>query len=261
MQNSRLLNRTALVTGSNRGIGRGIALRLAEEGADVAINYLDGDDEAQSLAAEINGLGRRAVTIQADIRDVNAAINTIQQSISELGHLDILVNNAGIAPFKPFLDISLEDWNNTLNTNLRGAFLCSQAAARDMVKRGFGRIVHITSTLGQVAVPDLAHYSASKGGLIMLAKAMAIELGPLGITVNCVGPSTIRTAINAGLLDRDNMAAREAGLNPRRRIGTPRDIASAVAFLCSEEADWINGQNIMVDGGLTAMSPQPPYEV
>lgn len=225
----------------------------------MSIVYLDGEDEAQSLVAEIDTLGRKAITIQTDIRDPEAAINAVEKSISELGRLDILVNNAGIAPFKPFLEISLEAWNDTLNTNLRGAFICSQAAAQDMVKRGFGRIVHITSTLGQVAVPDLAHYSASKGGLVMLAKSRAIELGPLGVTVNCVGPSTIKTAINAALLEQDNMAAREAALNPRRRIGRPADIAAAVAFLCSDEADWINGQNIMVDGGLTAMSPQPPY--
>src|SRR5260221_14544994 len=152
-----------------------------------------------------------------------------------------------------------QDWDDVLNTNLRAAFLCSQIAARHMSKAGFGRIIHISSTFSEVAGPDVASYCSSKGGLVMLAKAMAVELGPKGITVNCVGPSTIRTNINAELLDRENMEAREAALNPTRRIGMPEDIAAMVAFLASEQASWVNGQNIMVDGGLTAMSPQPPY--
>jgi len=255
----RLANRRALVTGSNRGIGAGIAVRLAEEGADVAINYLDGDSEAEAIATRIRDSGRRTVLVPADLRDPESLATMMDRAIQELGGIDILVNNAGIALFSPFLETSLAAWTDTLNTNLRAAFLCSQIAVRHMATIGFGRIIHIASTLSQLAVPNLAHYSASKGGLVMLAKAMAVELGPLGITVNCVSPSTIRTQINADMLDRDDMAAREAALNPARRIGVPEDVASAVAFLATDEASWINGQNLTVDGGLTAMSPQPPY--
>jgi NAD(P)-dependent dehydrogenase (short-subunit alcohol dehydrogenase family) len=252
--------RTALVTGSNRGIGAGIAVRLAEEGADVAINYLEGDQEAEGVAARIRSAGRTALLATADLRDPAALKRMMADVISSFGRLDILVNNAGIGVFKPFLDASLEDWNDTLDTNLRAAFLCSQLAARCMAERKFGRIIHITSTGSLVAIPRLAHYCASKAGLAMLTKAMAVELGPLGITVNAVGPSTIRTQLNAAVLDLNGMEAREAALNPTRRIGTPTDIASMVAFLASDDATWVNGQNIIVDGGLTSMSPQPAYQ-
>jgi len=256
-----LRERNGLVTGSNRGIGAGIALRLAVEGADVAINYLEGDEEAEAIATQIRAMGRQALLVPADLRDPQAIEAMMQRVIEAFGGLDILVNNAGIGIFSPFLETSLQAWADTMDTNLRAAFLCSQLAARHMAARKFGRIVHITSTGSQVAIPHLAHYCASKAALAMLAKAMAVELGPLGITVNAVGPSTIRTQMNAALLDVEGMEAREAALNPTRRIGKPEDIAAMVAFLASEEAGWVNGQNIIVDGGLTAMSPQPPYQV
>lgn len=255
----RLGGRFALVTGSNRGIGAGIAVRLAREGASVVVNYLEGDAEAESVATQIRNAGVKALLLRADLRDPEAIRRMVASAIDVFGALDILVNNAGVGHFRPFLETSLEDWNDTLDTNLRAAFLCSQAAARHMAARRFGRILHITSTGSQVAIPQLAHYCASKAGLAMLAKGMAVELGPLGITVNAVGPSTIRTQLNAALLDRDEMEGREAALNPTRRIGQPSDIAAVVAFLASDEAGWVNGQNIIVDGGLTAMSPQPAY--
>ena len=256
----RLQERTALVTGSNRGIGAGIALRLAAEGADVAINYLEGDSEAEAIAAQIRQQGRKALLVPADLRDPYAIEQMMATVFAEFGKLDILVNNAGIGIFSPFLETSLQTWTDTLDTNLRAAFLCSQIAARRMAERKFGRIIHITSTGSQVAIPTLAHYCTSKAGLAMLAKAMAVELGPLGITVNAIGPSTIRTQMNAALLDTNNMEAREAALNPTGRIGKPEDIAAAVVYLASDEAGWVNGQNLIVDGGLTALSPQPPYD-
>jgi len=255
----RLDGRTALVTGSNRGIGAGIALGLAEQGADVAISYLEGDDEAAALSRRIRDLGRQTFVRQGDLRDTSEPADLVAATIARFGKLDILVNNAGIGIFASFLDATIQDWTDTIDTNLRAAFLCSQAAARDMQSRGFGRIIHITSTGSVVAIPRLSHYCASKAALAMLAKAMAVELGPLGITVNAVGPSTIRTKLNEAVLAEGNMEAREAALNPSRRIGVPSDIASAVAFLASDEAGWLNGQNIIVDGGLTAMSPQPAY--
>ncbi len=255
----RLQRKTALVTGSSRGIGAGIALRLAEEGASVAIHYLEGDSEAREVAERVRRSGCRALVMQADLRDPQAVDQMMSAVIEGLGVLDILVNNAGIGVFKPFLEVSFQDWEDTIQTNLRAAFLCSQIAARHMAERKSGRIIHITSTGSQVAIPRLAHYCTSKAGLAMLARAMAVELGPLGITVNAVGPSTIRTQLNAAVLDQDGMEAREAALNPTRRIGVPGDIAAMVAFLASDEASWINGQNIIVDGGLTSMSPQPAY--
>ncbi len=255
----RLKDRNCLVTGSNRGIGAGIALRLADEGANVALVYLEGDLEVESVATQIRHRGRTALVFRTDLRDPQALHAMMTQVIAEFGDLHLLVNNAGIGLFAPFLETSLEAWNDTINTNLRAAFLCSQIAARHMAERKFGRIVHITSTLSQVAAPNLAPYCASKAALAMLTKAMAAELGPLGIRVNAVGPGTIRTQLNAALLDTDEMEAREAALIPTRRIGHSDDIAAMVAFLASDEADQINGQNILVDGGLTALSPQPPY--
>src|SRR5258708_6583465 len=252
-------NRKGIITGGNSGIGRGIVLRLAEEGADVAFCYLGGSAGADEVIAQVRDLGRRAFAIQADLRDPNSLTSMMNRAMEELGGLDILVNNAGIARFAPFFEMSQQDWDDVLNTNLRAAFLCSQIAGRRMSEHGFGRIIHISSTFSEVAVPDVASYCSSKGGLVMLAKAMAVEMGPLGITGNCVGARTIRTNIKAALLDRENMEAREAALNPTRRIGKPEDIAAMVAFLASEQASWVNGQNIMVDGGLTALSPQPGY--
>ena len=253
--------RTGLVTGSNRGIGAGIALRLAAEGVDVAINYLEGDAEAEAIAAQIRAMGRQALLVPADLRDPQALEAMMDRVLQTFDGLDILVNNAGVGIFSPFLETSLQTWTETMDTNLRAAFLCSQIAARAMAARKFGRIVHITSTGSQVAIPHLAHYCASKAGLAMLTKAMAVELGPLGITVNAVGPSTVRTRLNAVLLDREGMEAREAAMNPTGRIGTPSDIAAMVVFLASDAASWVNGQNIVVDGGLTALSPQPPYDI
>ncbi len=255
----RLKDRNCLVTGSNRGIGAGIALRLAEEGANVAVVYLEGDAEAEAIAAQIRQRGRRALVIRTDLRDPAALSTMMAQVIADFGDLHLLVNNAGIALFAPFLEISLEAWNDTMHTNLRAAFLCSQIAARHMAERKFGRIVQITSTLSQVAAPHLAPYCTSKAALAMLTKAMAAELGHLGICVTAVGPGTVRTQLNAALLDTDGMEAREAALIPTQRIGHPDDIAALVAFLASDEAAQINGQNILVDGGLTALSPQPPY--
>jgi glucose 1-dehydrogenase len=255
----KLEGRAALVTGGSRGIGAGIAVRLAEEGADIAINCLPEDADAEMVTPEIRRIGRKAALFPADLRDPEAIERMMSRVLEHFGRLDVVVNNAGVGIFKSFLEVSLQEWNDTLDTNLRAAFLVSQSAARHMASRGFGRIIHITSTGSQVAIPRLAHYCASKAGLAMLAKAMAVELGPRGITVNAVGPSTIRTQLNAALLDQDDMEAREAALNPTRRIGTLSDIAATVAFLASEEASWVNGQNIIVDGGLTAMSPQPPY--
>lgn len=253
----RLAGRVALVTGGNQGIGAGIAIRLAEEGADVGFCYLDGNEY---VADRIGALGRRSFAKRMDLRNAAEIQALFDGFVEELGPPDILVNNAGTVRFRPFLEMPIEDWEDVLNTNLRSAFLCSQIAARGMAAQGWGRIVHISSTFSEVAVANVTSYCVSKAGLAMLAKTMAVELGPLGITVNCVGPSTIRTSLNAHLLDKDGMEAREAALNPTRRIGKPEDIAAMVAFLCTDEAGWVNGQNIIVDGGLTAMSPQPDYQ-
>lgn len=247
--------KTALVTGASKGIGRGIALELARQGCDVAVNYNSDEKGARETAAEIEKLGRRALTIQASVGrapEVQAMIDCV---LAEFGRLAILVNNAGIQTWKSLLDLEEAEWDRVIETNLKGNFLCTQRAARHMKEHHWGRIINIGSGCNKVAFPNLVDYTASKGGIEMFTKVAAAELGPYGITVNCVAPGAIE--IERTKTEAPDYAGTWAPLTPMKRVGTPQDVAAAVCFLATAEAEFITGQTIYVDGGLFTKGPWP----
>jgi NAD(P)-dependent dehydrogenase (short-subunit alcohol dehydrogenase family) len=251
-----LLDRNALVTGASKGIGRGIAIALAAAGADVVVNYQSDRAGAELTAEEIRKLGRRALVIQADVgqsRDVERMFSEIADDFSPL---TIHVNNAGRQTWKALLDLTEEEWDGVIATNLKGCFLCTQAAARHMLRQGCaGSIVNIGSGCNKVPFPHLVDYTASKGGIEMFTKVAAVELGSHKIRVNCVAPGAVeieRTKQEAG-----DYAATWARLTPLGRIGMPQDVARLVVFLASDAADFITAQTIWVDGGLFTKPPWP----
>ncbi len=254
--------RVALVTGATKGIGLGIALELAQQGARVAISYrVDGAAVRETLDM-LSGLGpRQHIAVAGDVRHAGQARSMAAEIVDRLGPVDILVNNAGIGLFKASVELSEDEWDSMIDTNLKGPFLCTQAVAPGMISRRWGRIINITSTGSVRVVRGMGAYCASKAGLAMLTQALAAELGQHGITVNGVGPSTVPTDINRAALAEPGMLEAEQQANPSGRIGTVEDIAAAVAFLASDAASWINGQNLIVDGGLTVLSAQPAYSV
>ncbi|MGZ9586063.1 SDR family NAD(P)-dependent oxidoreductase [Paenibacillus marinisediminis] len=256
----RLDSKIALVTGGSRGIGEAIVYRLAEEGADVVINYFSSKstEAAEKVKAAVEAMGRRAYIVKADVgvsEQVHAMFDKVE---AEFGQVDILVNNAGIAPFEPFLQVSEETWDRTYNTNVKSIFLCSQRAAKGMVKRRNGKIVNVLSTASLVVTsPVIPHYQSSKAAAHMLTKGMAIELGPYNINVNGVGPSTVDTDMCTDYLADPKIRELEVQANPMKRLGTAKQIGDAVVFLASEEAMQVNGHLLMVDGGLTVKAAQP----
>lgn len=244
---------TALVTGADSdGIGRAVALALAAAGADVALHWYRSREKAEQLAAAIDAMGRRTVLVEADMGDAKQARAAVRQAGESLGRLDILVCNAAKIQRKAFLEITDEDWASLHAVNLHGYFACAQEAARLMVAQGQGgRIIMVSSVNQAHANPDIAHYVASKGGVMMLARAMALELAGHAITVNLVAPGTIETDINRHMLADPEFRARKLAPVPLRRAGTPEDVAGAVAYLASAEAAYVTGATIVVDGGLT----------
>ena len=243
--------KSALITGGSRGIGRAIGLRLATQGADVAFTYRGNAAAAGSTVAEIEALGRRALAIQADASDVESAEGVVKAALEVFGKIDILVNNAGITRDDLIMRMSPEAWRDVLETNLFGAFWMTKAVTRPMLKARGGRIINITSVSGQAGQTGQANYSAAKAGLIGLTKATARELASRTITVNAVAPGFVLTE-----LTKDLPEALQAEINARTplgRFGTPEEIANAVAFLASDEAAYITGQVLAVDGGLVMM--------
>lgn len=247
----KLLNSIALVTGSSQGIGRGIAVRLAEEGADLVIHGREDGSEAQETVEQVRALGRRACFIAADIGVVAQCRHLVSEAITRMGRLDILVNNAGMQTHSPFLDTEEADYDRVLNVNLRGPFFLAQAFVRHLRDSGRGgRIINNSSVHEELPFPNFTSYCASKGGLKMFMRNLAIELAPLGITVNNVAPGAIETPINRALMNRPDKLARLLANIPAGRLGQPRDVAGAVAFLASEEAGYITGTTLVIDGGL-----------
>ncbi|KJH79419.1 glucose 1-dehydrogenase [Pseudomonas sp. KSR10] len=247
----KLQNKVALVTGSSQGIGRGIAVRLAEEGADLVINGRHDDDESQATLEQVRALGRQACFIAADVGVAAECRRLVAQSIEQMGRLDILVNNAGVQRHSPFLEAGEGDYDLVLNVNLRGPFFLAQAFARHLRDAGRGgRIINNSSVHEELPFPNFTSYCASKGGLKLLMRNLAIELAPLGITVNNVAPGAIETPINRALMNQPEKLAGLLANIPTGRLGQPRDVAGAVAFLASDEADYITGTTLVIDGGL-----------
>ncbi len=243
--------KVALVTGGSRGIGRAIALRLATQGADVAFTYRGNAAAAADTTAAIEALGRRALAVQADAADGTAAETAVKAVLEALGKVDILVNNAGITRDDLIMRMSAEAWNDVIDTNLSGAFWMTKAITRPMLKARGGRIINITSVSGQAGQTGQANYSAAKAGLIGLTKATARELASRGITVNAVAPGFVLTELTQDLPEA--LQAQITDRTPLGRFGTPEEIASAVAFLASDDAAYITGQVLAVDGGLVMM--------
>jgi 3-oxoacyl-[acyl-carrier protein] reductase len=241
-----LKNKVAIVTGSAKGIGQGIAIALAAEGCDVVISDLNEKDCAET-SKKVEKLGVKNLVIKCDVSKKTDVDNLIGETIKKFGKLDILVNNAGIYPFKPFMDMTESDWDKVINVNLKSVFLCSQAATKEM-KDG-GKIVDISSIAAFVGFEGLAHYCATKGGINGMIRAMALELSPKKINVNAVAPGAIDTPGASG--GDENMKKQTIMSIPWKRMGLPEDIANAVVFLASEKADYITGQTIIVDGGYT----------
>ncbi|NNC39787.1 MAG: 3-oxoacyl-ACP reductase FabG [Acidimicrobiia bacterium] len=246
--NHSLTGKVVLVTGGSRGIGAAIATAAGRAGADVAIGYKDQPYSAQAVVREIEAMGRHSVSFQADISDPAKARGMIADVEAAFGRIDGLVNNAGIMPSSPLLEMSDEEWSSVLHTNLFGAYYCSSAALSGMVQRGEGSIVMISSRLGQIGFPELAHYSAAKAGLLGLTKSMAREFGPQGVRVNAVAPGFTVTDMTRDLVETESGRRRLAEL-PSRRFPEPQDVASAVLFLLSDAAALFHGQTLNPNGG------------
>lgn len=238
----------AVITGAGKGIGRAIALRLAKDGYKIAVCYNNSKEKAEKVAEDIIAAGGNAITFQLDITDsqnVNSVIADIENSFGEIA---VLVNNAGIAEQLLFTDITDEMWRKMLDTNLSGAFYCARAVLPFMIHRKKGKIINIASIWGETGGSCEVHYSAAKAGIIGMTKALAKEVGPSGITVNCVSPGVILTDMTSHF-DEDTMNTLKDE-TPLGRIGTPEDVSGAVAFLASADADFITGQDIAVNGGM-----------
>ncbi len=246
-----LSGKAAIVTGGSRGIGKAITLRLAQQGADICFSYRGNAEAATTTQKEIEALGRKCVAVQADVTQPEAAEALVKAALEALGKVDILVNNAGITRDDLIMRMKPEDWRDVLETNLFGAFWTLKAVTRPMLRAKAGRIINITSVSGQAGQMGQANYSSAKAGLIGLTKAAARELGSRGITVNAVAPGFVLTELTQGL--SDDLKGQITDRTPLGRFGTTEEVACAVAFLASDEAAYITGQVLAVDGGLVMM--------
>lgn len=241
--------RVALVTGGSRGIGRAIALALAREGADVAISYVSNEGAALEVIQGIESLGRRGLALRCDVSDFAAADNMVSEVAERLGKVDILVNNAGITRDALLLRMKEEDWDSVLDTNLKGVFNCTRAAAKVMLRQRWGRVVNIASVAGFAGNPGQANYAAAKAGIIGFTRVVAKELGSRGITANAIAPGYITTDMTASL--PEELKGEILKRIPVGRFGTPEDVAALVVFLAAPASGYITGQVFVVDGGLT----------
>jgi 3-oxoacyl-[acyl-carrier protein] reductase len=244
-----LSNKVAIVTGSARGIGRAIALKLAEVGANIVVNDIaSAADALEVVAAEIRALNRQALVVTGDVSSSEDVARLVEKAAGTFGRIDILVNNAGVARDQLIMRMSDEDWDTVLNIDLKSAFLCTRAVLRHMLRQRWGRIISISSVVGIIGNAGQANYASAKAGIIGLTRSIAKEVGSRGITANAIAPGFIETRMTEQLDEKQRQALLQH--IPLGSIGTPRDVAEAVAFLASEEARYITGQVLNVDGGM-----------
>ena len=254
-----LVGQPALVTGANSGIGRAVAIGLAQAGADVVVNYVTHPEAADAVVAEIVALGRRAIAVQADVSDEGDVERMCATAIAEFGTLHIVVCNAGLQQDSPFDTMTLAQWNTVIGVNLTGQFLCARAAVREFKRRGVveatsaaaGKIIHMSSVHEVIPWAGHANYAASKGGVMLLMKTLAQEVAPLRIRVNAIAPGAIRTPINTAAWSTPEAYADLMKLVPYKRIGEATDIAQAAVWLASDASDYVTGTSLFVDGGMT----------
>ncbi|WP_434399519.1 3-oxoacyl-[acyl-carrier-protein] reductase [Planococcus sp. 11815] len=245
---SKLTGKTAIVTGASRGIGAAIARRFAEEGANIVVNYSGSQDKAEAVVAEIEQAGGKAIAIKANVADADAVKSLADAAMKEFGSIDILVNNAGITRDNLMMRMKEDEWDDVINTNLKGVFLCTKAVTRQMMKQRAGRIVNIASIVGVMGNAGQANYVAAKAGVIGLTKTTARELASRGITANAVAPGFITTDMTEKL--GDDVQSSMLAQIPLARFGAPEDVANAALFLASDEASYVTGQTLHLDGGM-----------
>lgn len=247
----KLKDRTAIVTGAGRGIGAALAKGLAREGAAVVVNYSRAAAEARKVAGDILAAGGRAVAVQADVKELSEQQRLIAAALDNFGRLDILINNAGIEYREPFLSTTVEQWDQTMGVNLKGVFFLSQKAAQAMARSGKGgKIINLSSCHDTVPLALRSAYGVSKGGLAMLTKSLALELGEHKINVNAISPGAILTEMNSQHLSQPEVRARLVARIPWNRLGDVEDCVGAAVFLASSESDYVTGATLYVDGGL-----------
>ncbi|RYC30980.1 glucose 1-dehydrogenase [Lichenibacterium minor] len=257
--NEVLKGQPAIVTGANSGIGEAVALGLAQAGADVAVNYVTHPETAEEVAHKIEGFGRRAIVVKADVSNEGEVEAMYAKAIAEFGTLHISVSNAGLQADSPLVSMTLAQWEKVISVNLTGQFLCQRAAAREFLKRGVvkgvslaaGKMICMSSVHQQIAWAGHVNYASSKGGIMMLMQSMAQELAPHFVRVNAIGPGAIRTPINTAAWSTPEAYADLMTLVPYKRIGEPDDIAQAAVWLASDAADYVTGTTMFVDGGMT----------
>jgi glucose 1-dehydrogenase len=254
-----LVGQKAVVTGANSGIGRGVAVALGQAGADVVVNYVDGDDAADAVVAEIEEAGARAFKFKADVSKEDDVAAMFAQAVKQFGTVDILIANAGLQRDAAFHEMTLDEWNKVLGVNLTGQFLCARAAVREFLRRGpvpsvssaTGKIIHMSSVHQEIPWAGHANYATSKGGIKMLMESLAQEVAPHGIRVNGIAPGAIRTPINTAAWKTKQAYESLMTLVPYGRIGEPEDIARAAVWLASDDSDYVVGTTLFVDGGMT----------
>ena len=248
----KLKNKTAIITGSSQGIGRGIAERFAQEGANVVVNYIGNMEMANEVVQNAQNIGAKAIAVQGDVSKVEDINKLFEAAIEAFGQVDILVNNAGVERHAPFWEVTEKDYDFVMNVNAKGTFFASQAMAKHLIEsKRRGKIINISSVHEDLPFPNFTAYCVSKGGVRMLTRNLAVELGQFGINVNNIAPGAIETPINRNLLNNPMKLNYLLGQIPLKRLGKPEDVAGLAVFLSSDEADYVTGSTFFVDGGLT----------